>query len=157
MASTRPHLLSLGGRTTARTPVDLSSGPSAPTVSFLWLRPKGTPMLPRPVVDLVVSWPDDPQMTVQLWHHHGSQETSSMVRVTGESHCSLALLPRVCIQAQNHSHPAFILRKWRRWPTLLSHFGTSRCILNNPTWGKMLTSAPSPSCWGFTFTNVSCV
>lgn len=51
-------------------------------------------MPPRPVVDLVVSWPDDPQTTVQLWHHHGSQEASSMVRVTGDSHCFPGIAPK---------------------------------------------------------------
>lgn len=47
---------------------------------------QGHAQAPGPVVDLVVSWPDDPQTTVQLWHQHGSQEESPTVRVTGDSH-----------------------------------------------------------------------
>lgn len=74
---------------------------------------RGHAHAPRPVVGLVVSWPDDPQTTVQLWHH-GSPEASSMVRVTGDSHCFPGIAPKGLHQAQNHSHPAFILRKWWR-------------------------------------------
>lgn len=68
-----------------------ASASSAPTVSFLWLRPKGMPVSPGSAVGLVVSWPDDPQTTVHLRHQHGSQEESPVLTITSES--PLALLP----------------------------------------------------------------